>query len=143
MRNPVVRAGLLYGALGALWAMAVPIGLDDYRLFAGAAGNVQVIAFFVGLAFSLLAGRAASAQTGLIGSGALAGLLVGLITGLVGEGFSLIVYSPVGRVPYDTLIQALAVMASLVVIILDVGLGAGAGALGGLLGRWAHQRGAA
>jgi len=146
MRSPVVRVGLVYGLLGAILAVGAQtvIGVTNvHQVFDGAVTILRVTAFVVGLVLYLLAGRAATATTGKISSGVVAGLLAGLISGLVGNIFALVFFSPVGRVPYDLLIQGLVIAASVAFLALDVALGAGVGAIGGVWGRRAHGHGAA
>lgn len=143
MRSPVVRVGVVYGLLGAVIAVAVQIALGvtnvNQVLFAGAETIIRVTSFVVRLALYLLAGRAAAATTGKISSGVLAGLVAGVISGLAANIVALVFFSPVGKVPYDLLIQALVIVASVALLALDIGLAVGGGAIGGVLGRRAHQ----
>lgn len=143
MRSPVVRVGLAYGLLSAVIAVGMQIALGvtnvNQVLFEGAETVIRVTSYVASLVLYLLAGRAAAAMTGKTSSGVLAGLVAGVISGLAVTIVALVFFSPVGKVPYDLLIQVLVIVASVEVLAFDVGLGVGGGAIGGLLGRRAHR----
>lgn len=143
MRNPAARVGLVYGLIGIVFAVVEQaiLHVTDADPAFGQASNVIRVAFIVLISvLALLAGRAATAESGKVGSGAVAGLLTGLIAGLVANTIALVLFRPP---PAFVFFQILAVLASVELVALHMALGAGAGAIGGLIGHKAHRRAAA
>ncbi len=170
MRHPVVRAGLIFGLivgvlraadLGAGVAVELVFGnqLSDPQIFASQAlpyllliSLASFLLFFVALALYLLAGVFAARETGGVGSGSIAGLIAGAIAGVIGAAITIGVYAsglnPTTSsltTPADpsasTVLLIFAIMSSVVGIALDIGFGAGMGALGGLIGKSAYEKG--
>lgn len=152
MARPEVRIGLLYGLING------GIGLlNSVFTLAGVAhlGWVEILSsvaqFLVSVLFYVLAGRAAAVQTGSIRSAALAGLLTALVSGAIGlvnVGVQLLVdpsvFAPMqNSVTHSRLPTGIAIAASAIGALwglaIALAIGAGLGALGGLLGRRAAQ----
>jgi hypothetical protein len=157
-----MRTGLLYGAiiavLGAI-SSGVSYATGDYA--AGLAGKngtgistaLGAVVFILSIVLLIVAGRAAASATGKVGSGAVSGLSAGAIAAVVGGVISsvLIFITPITEVPasaasrltldqYATGLRIATVATSVVAILVYAGVGAGIGALGGLMGRGAYQK---
>jgi hypothetical protein len=114
---------------------------------------VGFILFFVNLGLYLWSGTFASRATGSVVTGTIAGMTAGLVAGLAGAAVTIGVYaaglerftgvgttgsdsqSPIG---FAGLLIAISVFA-LVGVALDAGIGAGMGALGGLMGKSLYE----
>jgi hypothetical protein len=155
--HPILVNGLIYGVL----VLVVSLVSDGLSL-AGVKVTDPATSFVVSgaillveLAFFFLAGRAAAARAGSVGAGALAGLLAGAIAGVVGAviGIARIVLDP-GAIRdaaikanpavnpsalTDQVIIVTGVVGAIIGLLFILGVGAGAGALGGLLGRRKFQ----
>jgi hypothetical protein len=159
--NPAVRNGLIFGAIlaginiistliqwiaGAYQAMAQAGSGSGTAL--GAVSLFGCLAFLVGLALCFLAGMTTVSRTGRLGSGAIAGLITGLVGELVGGVLGLILVLafvlPTLHIPADStltsaqidaLIIGTGIAALIIGLIIDGGIGAGLGYLGGLVGK--------
>jgi hypothetical protein len=159
--NPAVRNGLVFGAIlaginiintliqwisGSYQAMAQTGSGSGTAL--GAVSLLGCLAFLVGLALCFLAGMTTVSQTGRLGSGAISGLITGLVGELVGGVLGLILILafvlPTLHIPADSsmtpaqinaLIIGSGIVALIIGLIIDGGIGAGLGYLGGLIGK--------
>lgn len=105
------------------------------------------VVFLATLGLTFVAGLLAARRTGKVGTGVLAGLIAGAFGALVGSGARLVVIltavapgvqAPPGSTLTSSQFQALligtAIVYFILVVLLDGGVGAGMGALGGLVG---------
>ncbi len=160
-RNPGVRAGVIYGVVGGVLvyvqiALAATIGTPTppgpLRSNQGISGLVSFIVLALSI-YSLLiyvfAGRLAARRTGTVVSGAIAGLVAGVVASVITTPltFFLASVAPELAASVDQLATlggslqgAVLVIAWIVGSILSLGLDAGLGALGGLVGRGAYLR---
>lgn len=159
-----LRNGLIFGAiLGVLgvgntliqWVMGAyhlmgrttngfsSVNFND----TGAPSLLGCVVFLAMLALTFAAGALTAHGTGKVGSGAIAGLLTGVFGGLIGGIGSVAVIAllvaPSLSIPPDvsmtpdqveTLVVALVAALSIFVLLVEIGVGAGIGALGGLVG---------
>jgi hypothetical protein len=155
--HPILINGLIFGVL----VLVVSLISDGLTLVGVKLSDpatslvVSGVVLLVELALFFLAGRAAAAKTGSVGAGALAGLLAGAIAGVVGAviGIVRIVLDP-GAIRdaaiksnpainpstlTDQVVIATGVVGALIGLLFILGVGAGAGALGGLLGRGRYR----
>jgi hypothetical protein len=157
--HPILINGLIFGALVlAVSLISDGLSLVGVKLTDPATALVASgVILFVELALFFLAGRAAAARTGSVGAGALAGLLAGAIAGLVGAVIGVVrtVLDPGAirdaaiksnpaadpRVLTDQVIIVSGVVGAIIGLLFILGVSAGAGALGGLLGRRNYQPG--
>lgn len=110
-----------------------------------------IVFFVVNVVLFLMAGRSAAKQTGTVGSGAIAGLIAGVLGGIVGAIIEIVLSaagistspSSTGTVLSASALLAITIGAAIFGILIDAGIGAGLGALGGLMGRSAFQATAA
>jgi len=160
-RNPSVRAGVIYGAIGGVIvyiqvALAAAVGTPASPGPLRSNQGISGLASFVGLALSIyglliyvFAGRLAARQTGTVISGAIAGLVAGVVASIITAPLTVILASVAPELAAG--VDQLATLggtlsgAALVIVwiagsILSFGLDAGLGALGGLLGRRAYRR---
>jgi hypothetical protein len=149
--------GLIYGAiLVVIGLINTGARLAGVKITDGGASIIiTVVLLIIELALFFLAGRGASAQTGSVGAGSLAGLLAAALAGTVGAVISIVqVAIDPGAVraaaiqanpQVDTTLltdQAIiitTIVSAIIGLLFVIGLGAGAGALGGLLGRRNYQ----
>jgi hypothetical protein len=153
--HPILRAGLLYGLIGgAISLLGTVLSVTGVDKAAGGLSRVYSVAFFVAaLGLYLLAGRSVATKTGSVGSASLAGLLTGLIAGAIGAALTIatfyiapdMVRSAVARSNTrgieitDTLILIALIVGAVLGFLFALGLGAGLGAIGGLIGRGKYQ----
>jgi hypothetical protein len=167
MRNPAMRAGLIFGLMNAVIgaigtgvviavASAAPARLTgednqtygrlivSYALIIGAVALVLIV---INLVLYLLAGRSAAAKDGSAATGALAGIVTAVVAGLIG----IVISVAINVVGVTTALQtststtvrgsgALHVIGDIFLLALGAAFGAGLGALGGLIGRGAYQK---
>lgn len=155
--HPILVNGLIYGVL----ILIVGLSTDALSLagvkFTDIVTGLMVsgVVLLIEIVLYLLAGRAASARTGTVGAGALAGLLAATIAGVIGAVISIVraVVDPgmirdaalkanprVNPSLYtDQFILITAIISAVVGLLLILCIGAGVGALGGLLGRRRFQ----
>jgi hypothetical protein len=155
--HPILINGLIFGVLVLLVSLISDgLSLIGVRLTEPAIALIlSGVILLVELALFFLAGRAASARTGTVGAGALAGLLAAAIAGVGG---AIITVVRVALDPAairdaalqsnpavnpsaltDQIIIVTGVVTALVGLLFILGVGAGAGALGGRLGRQKYQ----
>jgi hypothetical protein len=155
--HPILVNGLIYGVLIVLISIAtnvldlVGVKISDVAtslVFTGVVLLVELALFF-------LAGRGASARTGTVGAGALAGLLAAAIAGVIGAVLSIaravvdpgairdaaLKVNPSANPSLytDQFILITSIVGAVVGLLFLLGIGAGAGAIGGLLGRGRYQ----
>ncbi len=154
--NPAVRQGLAFGGLIALVSFVQSVtqflvgGVDAV---VGSAGSRSVpglgaIAFLADLALLFLAGMFTARQNGKVGSATIAGLIAGVLGGLV-AGIIVVIGLAVGPIPPTPTASGIQITRSLLILggvfaaifiwLFYAGLGAGVGAIGGLIGRNTHR----
>ena len=159
--NPALRNGLIFGAiLAAVNILSVIIQwvTGSYQATAQAAsGNTTAISatsllgcftFLIALALAFIAGMKTVSTTGRVGTGAIAGLITGLVGELIGGILGVILVialvTPHLTMPAGSnltvgqmhaFIVGTAIAALILGLIIDGGIGAGLGAIGGLLGK--------
>lgn len=154
--NPAVRQGLIYGGFIILVSIiqnAIQFAVGGADAFTGQSSNRGVpglgfIVFVVNLALLFLAGMFTARQNGKVGSATIAGLIAGVIGGIVSAIVVVIVLSLI-KIPTTTTSSGVqitrgalivgGVIAAVFLLLLYAGLGAGVGAIGGLIGRGAYQ----
>lgn len=155
-KKPAVRQGLIFGGLTIL----VDMIQDSIQFVVGGAGAVTnqgnsrgvpglgTIVFLISLAFLFLAGMFTARQNGKDDSASVAGFLAGLIGGLFGVVIAAIILAtgpiPTTGTSTDSQIPRTALIigdgfGAIIVALLYAGLGAGVGAIGGLVGRRSYQ----
>ncbi len=162
--HPTMRNGLLFGGLlgglgllntliqwltGAIHAEAhVVNGFTSVTVFdTGASALLGCVGFLALLALTFLVGMLTARSTGKVGSGAIAGLLTGVLGALVGSAANLVVIvatvapnlqapagSPMTQAGVQALLIGTTIGGAIFELVLYGGFGAGVGALGGLLG---------
>jgi hypothetical protein len=113
----------------------------------GAPSLLGCVVFLAMLALTFAAGALTAHSTGKVDSGAIAGLLTGVFGGLIGGAGSVAVMAllaaPSLSIPPDismtpdqveTLVIGIVAAVSISVLLVEMGVGAGIGALGGLIG---------
>ncbi len=153
-RKVAFRYGLIFGLIQAAIAIVVSL-LSKFVLSSntGAMLVLNVIVFLTGLAAYFIAGMLASRQTGKVSTGTISGLWTGVFSGILGCIVNIVLFL---SITYPTLIdhynkvgypsnvsqsafQVGAIAGGVGIYILGfifaIGVGAGIGALGGLLGR--------
>ena len=159
--NPAVRNGLIFGAILAgvnILNVLIQWISGSYQAIAqassgavtgiGAGALFGCLAFLVGLALCFISGMNSASYTGQPGSGAVAGLITGLVGELIGGVLSLIVLAafvlPNLSIPAGSGLSAAQVsgviigegmLALILGLIIDGGIGAGIGYFGGLVGK--------
>lgn len=154
--NPMVGWGLGLGAIAGVLSALTTLG----RLFAPLGGaraftGIGLLVGLIGLIAYFLAGMLTARVTGTIGTGTIAGLLAGLAAAVISVAVSAVVIltrprlyfgSALGalsssrvHIPLSTLV-ALSMISLVFSILVDIGLGAGIGALGALVGRGSAPR---
>jgi hypothetical protein len=138
--HPALREGLVFGVI--LGIITLPAGLRQNFVVSDSLGNILgVLSLIVTIALNLLAGVRASQRTGRVRTGALAGLIMALISSLFGAILTLTTFFVFDTRLHHILSQATSEQArqfitgyiiSFVVVLL---LGAVIGAIGGLIGR--------
>ena len=149
--RPSIQQGLIFGVIvGVLFAIDTILG--NVANVGAAAGIISILLFLVELFLYAVAGFRASAQTGRVGTGTLAGLFTGLTGGIIGFIVTVIVAITninVLRQRSQATANALhlhvqytnsfvlsgVVIGALLGIALAIGLGAAFGAIGGAIGR--------
>jgi hypothetical protein len=118
---------------GAIFGIFLGVILIIISLLPLGALNL-IIVILVGLIGFFLIGLLAASQSGRVGTGALVGLVTGLISGLIVA--LLVVMKIMASVPQITQVLIVDIVIALILIVTPLlGLGAGMGALGGLVGR--------
>jgi uncharacterized membrane protein len=146
------KQGLIFG-LGLAVINIIFTVIGDFAHLGGAGFLITILAFLVDLAAYGFAGFQASKQTGRAGTGSLAGLFTGLIASIIGAVVSIVLFF---TVLMDSAVQAAQkastssnvsadTMKNIVIggyigiavfgVLIALGIGAGVGALGGLVGR--------
>jgi hypothetical protein len=155
--HPILFNGLIFGVLILLVSLIgdglslVGVKITDIATSFVVTGVILLVE----LLLLFLAGRAASARTGTVGAGSLAGLLAGAIAGTVGAVISIVrvAVDPSAirdaalksnpnvdpSVLTDQFILVTGIVGAALGLLFLLGLGAGVGALGGLLGRQNYQ----
>ena len=154
--NPVVRQGLIYGGLIILVSIiqyVIQFAVGGPGAFTGQSNSGGVpglgfIVFVINLVLLFLAGMYTARQNGKVGSATLAGLIAGVVGGIFGAVIVVIILSVI-PIPTTTtsngvqltrsLLIVGGVIAAIFIVLLDAGLGAGIGAIGGLVGRGNYQ----
>ena len=156
-RRPSLQQGLIFGVIvGILFAINTLLG--NFVNLGVASTIVSFILFLVGLFLYAVAGFRTAAQTGRVGSAAIAGLLAGLIGGIIGLIVSVIVVIanvdrlrilsqnaadqlhrqspniPIVHYTNGTIITSELVLA-IGLLLFAIGMGAAFGAIGGAIGR--------
>jgi hypothetical protein len=163
--HPVLRYGFIFGGILAVLNLAnlaielltnnfvastqvingtTTVNLDS----SGISTLLTCFLFLVALALSLIAGLLAASASGKVGAATLAGLLTGvlgtLVSGIVGLIFIVILTLPRLQLPPGStltlpqlqgLLISTAIFGVVFGVLINGGLGAGTGALGGLIGR--------
>jgi hypothetical protein len=159
--HPILANGIIYGVLILVVSLATnALSLAGVRLTntvtaLAISGAIFLIEIVIEIVLFLLAGRGASARTGTVGAGALAGVLAAAIAGVVGAVITIIqvIIDPAAirdavipanpqvsaSLLTDQVIIATAIVSAILGLLFLLGVGAGAGALGGLLGRGRYQ----
>lgn len=154
--SPVVRQGLIFGGLIILLSIIQSVtqflvgGVDALTGSAGSRSvpGLGVIVFLADLTLLFLAGMFTARLNGKVGSATLAGLLAGVLGGLA-AGIIIVIALAVGKIPptpassnvhitRSVLILG-GVIAAIFVVLLYAALGAGVGAIGGLIGKNTYQ----
>ena len=168
--RPALRNGLIFGAILAAvglgnsliqWlAGAYVVSTHAVNGFTsvnvndtGPTAFLGCVVFLAVLALTFVAGMLAARRTGKVGTGSIAGLIAGAFSALVGGTLSLVVnivlVAPALQVPAASTmtpsqVQALFIGTTVAGLILrlffDSGVGAGMGALGGLLGANTYRK---
>src|SRR5215469_13594689 len=142
--HPALREGLVFGV--TLWIVTLPAALlQPFVHPNGLVTSLRMLFFLVTIALTLLAGFRASLRTGRVRTGALAGLIMGLISSLLEYITSLTTIFVFDTPFHHRLSLATATQLQqgittysiifLIVIVVELLLGAGIGAIGGLIGR--------
>jgi hypothetical protein len=143
--HPALREGLVFGV--TLWIITLPAALlPNFVPTNSLVTILGALSFLVAIALNLFAGVRASQRTGRVRTGALAGVIMGLISSLLGTITSLITFfvfdTPLHHIFSDAtsaqVQQIITVWIISFVIGFVVGLPlqwAGIGAIGGLIGR--------
>lgn len=118
----------------------------------GATSFLGCVVFLAMLALTFVAGMLTARGTHRVGSGAVAGLLTGVFGGLISGIASVVVMAvlvvPGLAIPSDvtlssaqvgTLVVAAEIFASILLLLVESGIGAGMGAFGGLIGAKNHH----
>jgi hypothetical protein len=163
--NPAVRNGLIFGAiLAAVNILSVIIQwvTGSYQSAAQAASSntaavsgtsfLGCLTFLIALALAFIAGMNTVRVTGRVGTGAIAGLITGVVGELVGGILGVILVialvTPQLTLPAGSnltvgqmhaVIIGTAIAALILGLIIDGGIGAGLGAIGGLLGKSSYR----
>jgi hypothetical protein len=145
----IFREGLIFGVLLGIAHIGLSL-LNGLFVQSIALSGILVILLWLGAFF--WAGARGSKQTGRVGTGSLAGLVTAVFAGAIAFIFMLIIEAP--SVPLirqqvidaykaqgiaiqvtDSMVWGILVVVGIVLWLLGIGVGAGMGALGGLLGR--------
>jgi hypothetical protein len=164
-RNPAVKWGLIFGGLlillalinlgiefatGTLTAAASPSPLASMNI--GASLLQGCLVFLIELALFFVAGLLTARENGRIGSAAIAGVIAGALAGVVGAIIAAVTLlsRPLATVVptglnmtlegYHTFLLVVAIIGAILGLALDIGIGAGMAALGGLVGRSQFER---
>ena len=153
-RKVAFRYGLIFGLIQA--AIALIVALLNIFVLSSNTGVVLVLnglVFLTGLAAYFIAGMMASRQTGKVSTGTISGLWAGVFYGVLGFIITTILFLSItypklidhyNSVGYPSNVSQSAFKAGIVAggvglyflgLIFAIGVGAGIGALGGLLGR--------
>ena len=161
--HPILINGLIFGTL-LLPANLTPeafhflvIKVSDASTSIIVSSTVTLVVLLIELLLLFLSGRGASVQTGTVSAGTLAGLLAATIAGVVGaiitiaqtaadpgairDAASLVNPSVSSSPLSDEAIVIIGVISAVIGLLFLLGLGAGMGTLGGLLGRQKYQPG--
>lgn len=153
--NPALQQGILFGVILAV--VSIVINLVNIFALHGSGGALSYISLIIAILLYVFAGFRASAQTGRVGTGALAGLFAGLFSTVISGIVSLILAfaatdllrqqaqtqaqtlakqfgTPVVTITNQSIISS-TLIGILFAIVLAVAIGAGLGAIGGLIGR--------
>ncbi|HEX6542658.1 MAG TPA: hypothetical protein VF040_12945 [Ktedonobacterales bacterium] len=159
-RSHFLRNGLIFGAILALLGLSntlIQVAAGAYHVVAsnymvnvtnsGGTSLLGCVLFLATLALTFVAGLLTARDTGKAGSGALSGLMTGIFGSLFGSIATIVVLvvfvAPGLQAPPDvsmsldqiqTLFVVVTVGVAVLGLLLDAGVGAGMGALGGLLG---------
>ena len=164
-RNPAVKWGLIFGGLlillalinlgiefatGTLTAAASPSPLASMNI--GASLLEGCLVFLIELALFFVAGLLTARENGRIGSAAIAGVIAGALAGVVGAIIAAVtllsrpaaIVVPTGLnmtlEGYHTFLLVVTIFGAILGLALDIGIGAGMAALGGLVGRSQFER---
>ncbi len=150
--NPAVRQGLVFGGLIALVSIIQSLtqflvgGVDAVVGQANSQGvpGLGALAFLATLALLFLAGMFTARQNSRVGSATIAGLIAGAIGGLV-SGIIVVIGLSFGSIPPTPASSGLHITRSVLILagvfvailflLFYIALGAGVGAIGGLIGR--------
>lgn len=143
-----LRNGLTYGAVAAVVTLVVNLGGRALRgsdlCHPGAAGSLPYLGFGLFMIVAALAGRATARAGQSNSAAAMAGLVVGAVSAIAGVILLLLALGDVNQavqctqaqtsapVPTADIFRMVAIVASLIAIAAGVGIGAAAGAIGGL-----------
>ena len=148
------RYGLIFG-IGLFVIAAILFSLGTFLFFNSDFSIVfSLIYWLIGLVAFFLGGMFAAQKTGKVSTGTIAGLWAGIFDGALYAILAIIVFFTysLSRLPADTLgtsssaagistetaqqlVVATAVVGQILALLIAIGLGAGIGALGGLVGR--------
>lgn len=152
-KHPALKQALIWGISLGIIQIIVTVLTGILRVSNPAiALLLELLAFLIALTFYLLAGLFAARQTHRVSTGTFAGLLTGVFQGILGFIATIVVdIATINRVrrvaqglvnaaniPFhytNGFIIAAAIIGGLIGLVFATGLGAGLGALGGLIGR--------
>ncbi len=168
--NPIIRNSLLFGAL--LGLLGLGNALPQWRTGAegvlvhttngvtsvtvtdtGPSALLGCVVFLALLVLTFVAGMLTARKNGSVGSGAVTGLLVGIVGTLVGSVAHLLILvvgvapnlqapagGPMTQSQVRTVLIGITVVGAIFGLLLTGGLGAGMGALGGLVGANGYRK---
>src|SRR5579875_1555215 len=152
-KHPALKQALIWGISLGIIQIIVTVLAGILRVSnPGIALLLELLAFLIALAFYLLAGLFAARQTHRVSTGTFAGLLTGVFQGILGFIATIVVdiatinrvrrvaqgFVNAANIPFhytNGFIIAAAIIGGLIGLVFATGLGAGLGALGGLIGR--------
>ena len=144
MAHPALREGLVFGVILGIITFATNL-LHNFLNSNTLISMIGVLFLIITIALNLLAGVRASRQTGRVGTGALAGLIMQLISSLLGV-ISILTELFVFNSQLHRLFQSLSpaaasdmaqqfITAQIIYTVVVLVIGAVIGAIGGLIGR--------
>jgi|SRR5690349_18818186 len=158
LRIPAIRSGIQYGLIGGAVELVLLLleaangTASAPGVLHNASGFISVVAVALslyGILIYAFAGRLAAKQTGTIRSGALAGLVAAIVAGVIS-----LILTPLQVLLAPATLDFMSQMESgggaltggafvavqLLLTLIDLGFGAGLGALGGLVGRRSYRQ---